>query len=468
VAEVTIKEYTRIQDYENYLDIYKGNHYKVFEAGLVDKVRQATDNTKARIVYIALNFAKLIANKFSDLMFLDPIKLDSNMDNLPFFEKFMKDSMLHATNWKLGVYTAVRGDGLYRLAVENNQVMAKYTPPEIWFVEKAGDQVVRHIFEWVSIIEGEKYIRRETYERGRVRNEIFRPKDKNLETIEDEVKDDVLGDQLDIKEFYPGMEEEVQTRVDSFLVYHFKNNNTEEFYGTSEFEDLMPLFDELNNRITQVSKILDVHATPEKFYPQSFFQMDKPFYDLYKKIRYIFKKSDAGVHAIPEGEKQAPFALTWDAKLESTFTEIKFILESMLSLAEMAPHMIFMKNMAETEESIRLQMTNTVSKVRRKRMIFEPQFVNMFTDFRDLVLANDPLKAEYKDKIKTEEFEPISIKWGEPIPVTETERLGALEKKVKLEAISERRKIQEANPELTDEQVDEELKQIQSGYKELG
>ncbi|KYC47865.1 MAG: Phage portal protein, SPP1 Gp6-like [Candidatus Methanofastidiosum methylothiophilum] len=462
-----IKQYTRQENYDNFLNIYKGNHYAVFESELLDKVKQRTGHEKARMIYIALNFAKLIVNKFADLMFLNPLKLNQNLDNLGLFEEFIQNSKLNALNWRLAVYTGIRGDGIYRLSVRNNRVFADYVNPSIWFPDYEGGEITRHIFEWIVEKNGKNYIRREVYEKGRVLNEIYKPKFKDVDLISDENKYDILGTQLDIKEFYPGLEPEISTGVDSFLVYHFKNDNVEDNFGTSEFADLMPLFDELNNRITQISNILDVHAEPEKFYPESYFEVDNVFYELYKKIRYIFKKRESNVYAIPQEEKIQPFALTWDAKLEACFSEIEFIMDSILSMAEMAPHLVYMKKVAETENAIRMQLTNTIAKVIRRRMIYEPLFVQMFTDFQDLVYNNELIRGEYGDLVVANDPESISIDWGEPIPISERERLEILEKKVKMDAISERRKVREANPELTDDEVETELQEIAKGYNTI-
>jgi hypothetical protein len=455
-------------NYRDLVDIYKGEHYKVFEAQLMNKVLQDTNDKKARMIYIALNFPRLIAEKFADLMFLNPLKIDNNLDNLALFEEFIQENLLHSLNWRLAVYAAVRGDGVYRLGVKENRVIVNYTDPGMWFPELEGGEIARHIFQWIVEFENKKYIRREIYERGLVRNELYRIKDENVELITDENKDDVLGDQVDISEFYEGLREEVKTGVDSFLVYHFKNNNSEDRFGRSEFIDLLPLFDELNNRITQISKILDVHAAPEKFYPDSYFQMDEQYYSIFKKVKYMFKKSDDGVYQIPQEAKEKPFALTWDAKLEACFNEMQFILDTMLSLAEVAPHLIYMKKMAETEESVKLQMTNTISKVNRKRMNYEPVLLQLFEDFQSMVYNNEVIKSSYGELVVAGEPEPVSFDWGEPIPTSEKERLENLDRKVRMEAVSDRRKIAEANPELTDEQVEEELRQIQQGYSQIG
>ncbi|MEJ2658182.1 MAG: phage portal protein [Desulfobacterales bacterium] len=447
------------------MKIYKGKHYEVFEGQLYDRVRQASTENKARMIYIALNLAKLITHKFADLMFLDPLRVDSGSENYEVFKAFFSDSQLDLNNWKLAVYTTVRGDGLYRFAVNNNRPILKYTPANFWFPEFEGGEVARHIFEWAVKLDGKPYVRRDVYQNGSVLSELYASRIDLTEMITDDNYADILGKQVDIKQYYPNIEPEIKTGVpDSALVYHFKSDNSEDDFGQSEYFDLMPLFDELNNRLTQLSKILDVHAEPEKFYPDQYFQLNQRYYELYKQMKYEFKKSDDGIYSMPQGVTEKPFALTWDAKLEAVFKEIEMTMENILTVAEIAPYLIWMKNTAETEDSIRMQLITTEAKVRRQRMLFAPAFKQALIDLQKLIYANDSIRSYYGDKLESGEIVEPSLVWGEPIPVSESERLDIVERKDKMGAISERRKIAEANPELTNEEVDDELREIQQGY----
>ena len=141
---------------------------------------------------------------------------------------------------------------------------------------------------------------------------------------------------LNIFPEYAELPEEQETRYPGLLFEFVPNwRLDDEFWGMSDYYDLEGIFDELNNRVSRISRVLDKHESPKLILPPGIMKWDEQY-----GRWYIEKEDLEAIEVDPtEAEKfgDLPRYLTWDAQLEAAFKQIDKLLEFAFIVSETSP-----------------------------------------------------------------------------------------------------------------------------------
>jgi len=354
----------RLAGYKKFDILFRGRHQDYFKR-LQDELK---DKTVA--VYITCNFAGLVSKVCADLLFGEGISFKAEDETTQkWLDEFVKKNDLLTILYESALGNSARGDALLRVRWDYRNAGAKAQEtileaanPALFFPEAETDNrrnyKVIDLAYRVPLEEKQDYLRIERHVPGRIENLLYR-----MDTTADKMQYPVHPVNL-IQKFYPDIEPEIDTGLDVIPIFHIPNfRYAEEPWGISDYLDIESLIDELNNRISRISAVLDKHERPKIILPDGVL-------DAQGQV----KAKDLEVIEVADKERSIePKYLVWDAQLEASFREIDTLLEMLFLFSEISPS-IFGKDKAgqvESGKALKLRMLRTLAKINRKKLYFD-------------------------------------------------------------------------------------------------
>ena len=160
----------------------------------------------------------------------------------------------------------------------------------------------------------------------------------------------------------------VATGMPKPLVIHVPNFATgDSWEGVDDLSELIPLFDELNNRLTQIASILDKHSDPALVVPAGTMGEDEfgnPVFNIaHNKVFEIDGQDDA-----------YPKYITWNGQIYEAFQEMEKIIEMIFAISEIPSVVLGMGDAGTSGSSglaIKFMMNSLLAKVNRKRQYYD-------------------------------------------------------------------------------------------------
>jgi len=227
---------------------------------------------------------------------------------------------------------------------------------------------------------------------------------------------DPTKDELDLKalEATAGLEPEVPTGVDDLLVIHIPNRTTQETgaWGVSDYEGLLGLQGELNNRLTQWGEVEDKFVHPKMIGPAL---ADAQGNVNVADVQYLQRV--AGI--MPESGGLD--IVTWDAQLTAVDNHVKHLLRLIPACGDLDPCSIMPPESGGpiSGRALRLSQPNTQAAVQDKQTTFGPGLQRIFSVASKLAVALGPDALAWKPKegvVVALEPDAITIVWSDGLP----------------------------------------------------
>ena len=437
----------RIEAYATYRQLFVGKHQDVFQ-----RVQQWLDKTPDKsLVYIVANFPKLVSLVCADMLFGEEpgfVAGDEGSTEQAALDNVTRANNLHALNYEMALGASMRGDAIYKLRYgqrysysEQSEAIISAVNPSLFFPEFAPDDVrtlVGAVIAWERKLDDRTYLRREVHTPGKIRNELWL-----LErgTLRRQVPLSTLPE-------YAGLPEEEETGYPGLLVEYVPNwRLDDDWRGISDYIDIHTLVDELNNRLSRVSRVLDKHESPKLVLPPGMMKFDPA-----TKRYYIERDSLDVVEAPQEIGGNLPRYLVWDAQLEAAFKQIDKLIQLAFLVTETSPDAFGMgeAGQAESGRALKFRLLRTLAKVNRKRLYFD-------SALRNVLKATLWLEADRGRSLS--DIAEVRIEWRDGLPddpfeETQTEAMG-------VEAgVSSRRSAVRRLHRLTGKELEDELAEI--------
>lgn len=405
----------RIMKYIRNDKLAKGDHADVFKT-TADKHE----------FYIGSNFAGLIARKSSDFLFGEVPVISSGKDNKSkeqeTLDRITQLNAMNRLNYQQALTCAVMGDSFYKVRFGQEYAGAfpeSYDPKRI-IVEAVDPKkvypqtspfdkskiVAYHVAEpvqdgtsddWTLYVESHfagKIVYRQ-FELVVFRTDRF----GNVELFK-------IGDEL------PEGYEEESTGVPVPLIVHIANyNDGIDWKGQDDISEHLSLFDEINNRLSQIGSILDKHADPPIAVPTGLLQDDGEggtyFQVAMNKVFEVMGKEDI----IPQ------YISNSNPQLDQAFKELDMLLEFLLSATEIPAVAIGLKDSGTSGNSglsIKWRMNSLLAKINRKRQFFEDGLKRVYMIAQMLEQYADPSVGKAEIVVPT-------IKFNDGLPQDDTE-----------------------------------------------
>jgi hypothetical protein len=365
------------------------------------------------IVYIVANFAGLISKICADLLFGEQIKItvgEEGSKERKTITDMVADNKLHTRCYEMALASSFRGDSVFKArfgkpaAWNEEQAIVEAVPPSCFFPHLNGDNIQEMTgctLAWEKSLGDRRYLRKEIHEPGIIRNELWRLEGSR---VKQQVKLNTLDE-------YAGLEESQETKYPGLLVEHVPNWRLDDmFWGISDYIDLGSLFDELNNRISKISRILDKHSDPILILPPGMMKYDD------RQQRWYIDKQDLQVVEVDQNEVgDLPKYLVWDAQLEAAFKQIDKLLDLLMMMSEVSPAAFGMdKNgVAESGRALKFRLLRTLAKVNRKKLYFDQALKNILYAAQVLDVTHG--KGKYEPQIPR-------IEWADGLPADTLEQ----------------------------------------------
>lgn len=399
----------RLEDYARYRLLFRGKHDDVY-ARVQQWLEREVDKT---LVYIVCNFAGLISKISADLLFGEQIRVVAGDEGSPeqqAVDAIVTANNLHTRAYEMALSSSWRGDAIFKArfgkpaAWQGERAIVESAPASAFFPHLNGDNIQEMTgatLAWEKKTGDKRYLRKEIHEPGIIRNEIWLL-DGN------EIKQQVP---LGTFEEYKGLSESQDTGYPGLLVEHVPNWRLDDmFWGISDYQDLESLFDELNNRVSRISRILDKHSDPKLVIPPGLMKYDD------KTRQYYIEKEALQVVEVDQSEVgDLPKYLVWDAQLEAAFKQIDKLLDLLMMMSEVSPAAFGMdKNgVAESGRALKFRLLRTLAKVNRKKLYFDQGLKNILYAAQVLDVTHG--KGGYEPKIPR-------IEWADGLPDDDMEQ----------------------------------------------
>lgn len=390
-------EIDRLTLYDNNRKLFEGKHEQVFK----DWIRLLREDQRATLEII-LNWHKRLSTLWADLLLGEPPRISAGDRNSPeqqVVERIVRDNNLVNVAYEVALDVSRFGTGLFKVRYDKRGII-EAQQPAVWFPVVKPDNVkdvVAHVLAWTWDEEqkglfGTKkitHLKAEVHEKGRIT------------TVEFLVREGKITNEIS--------REEQATGVNDFLVVPVNNVlTTDRITGLDDYSDLDSIIQELEVRVAQISRILDKHADPNMYGPDTALEQDPA------TGQWTFR---GGGKYFPVGQgEQPPGYVTWDGQLEAAFKQIDLLMEQLYILSETSAAAFgqLKSGLAESGTALRRLMMAPLAKVNRIRMRFDPALKKTLRLASELELAQGMPGAV--------KLENIDIAWQDGLPQDEMEQ----------------------------------------------
>lgn len=446
----TEEDRNRIERYRENKKLFKGEHDEVFR-----EVQQRLETKDKKVMtYLVVNYCGLLSKLSADMLFGETPRINVvNEKTDKRLRELIAKNKLYTGLYESALGNSYRGDACYKVRyarkskyTKTREIIIESQNPSYFFVERPQDnirQIDRQIIGWNFTRDNDgdgipdtNYLKLEVIEPGTIYNFLYL------------LSGGIVKRELSLKELYPDLPRVQETGIDDFLLTHIPNwRADEDFWGYSDYQDIKSLQDEANNRISQISRVLDKHADPKMKGPPE--AMDQNGFVDVSGSRYFPYERDGA----------EPQYITWEAKLEMAFQQVDYILKMMFLVTETSPDAFGLSetNMAESGRALKYRLMRLLSKIARKKRYYDHAIKEML--YRAQLMDIVHIGQSYKP-------EKASIAWRDGMPDDYKEKSEITESLDRAGAMSVEEKVRYNHPEWSEERILEEIKRVEGEKKE--
>lgn len=427
-------EAKRLKMYEHNRMLFECDHAEVYAEEL-KRIERVIGNWENIISYPAIvNFQKIMSLKIADLLLGEPPKITSEK-NQKTLELIIKNSDLVNIAYQNAIDISRYGDGLFNVRQNGNGGIIDLTQPCLWFpivTEDNAHTIQYHVLAWkvaktVSQFGNTYGLKVQIHSIG------------SYEECEYKLNDGVIDSMVSSNTVTTGL-------TDYAIVQASNVMTSDRITGIDDYTDIDSLVADLIVRIGQIDRILDKHAAPDMYGPQSALEQDPVTREWrFKKGNYLIIESD---------DAKAGY-LVWDGELDANFKQIERIMNLLYTISEMGAALFGdMSNKAGTIQSasaLKRLMISPLAKVNRIRMRLD----------RALKTAIMLCSQMGGTGISRIEYDDISITWQDGIPSDPTEEATIIASRTGNMPTMSQYTAMKRYDGLSDKQAEEELARIQ-------
>lgn len=393
-------ERERLREYRDYKAIYNDDHAEIYKQQFARIERIIGHFDRVISVATILNYQRLLTTKLVDLVLGEPPTITCPEDaQQEAIDRVMLESDFIRTMWLAAIDVSRYGDAVVLLQDDGGRPALSVLPPALWFpVVDPTDckRIIHHVFGTV---------RRDGRE-SKLRVQIYTPDDPTTAEVHDYLLSG-QGEPWTIASELPveGVRAngKVETGVDTLPIYRIINTETSDnLFGISDYRAIDSIVAELIVRVSQISKILDVHASPSMSGPESALERDMLTgqYRL-RAGNYFPRASD---------EEPRMEYITWDANLDANFKQIDTLMQALYTISEMGSAVFgdLKAGQIPSGSALKRLMISPLSRARRFATAMGTEMRRILSDMARMIGVEIPPDA-------------ISIRWNDGLPNDDSE-----------------------------------------------
>lgn len=456
---------TRIKEEENYHLLYACEVYDTDENKGVFRLKEffSGDEDKKKILSIALNLPNLIINAGVDFLFGEEptIKVSHSDESVAKkiqeeVDAIIRETDFHVTLEQSAISLQTIGHTQFNMRLEDEEPIIEEIPFDMWFPS----------FNAVPVGQKPKTIRLASYitveKDGESNSKFIYVQEHNAGTIthtlwinqEKRIADQVtfgrvpgLAAQLG----FPDREGETEivedTELEQLAVFQIDTRKTvKDRFGKSLLKPILPLIEEVNDRLTQISLQFLKTLDPTLQVPESAVKVDE---------KGRVKRRSLDVLLMAPDMPDAKYITNDNPLIEEAFNHIKMMIEKCADLT-MTPRSFLMpddKGGVESAEALRTRFMGFLKRIKRYQKVYAPAIPRMLKTAMKLKGVED-----IPEDIK------ITVEFDEGLPrdkIVDVEFYGSA---VGANLMSRRTAVG-ALQELEGDALEEEMKEIEEDEK---
>lgn len=368
----------RIHRYKENMKLFEGKHREIFN--------KYNFNPNGSL-YVSVNLASLIAKKSADLLVGEAVQVSAGkQDNSPeqkALDRLVETNYMNIVNYESALTNAIKGDAFYKIRYGQEyggQLPPELDKPRVIIENVLAETVFPECSKWdknmivkyhVCVPYYDEDVKQwflmcETHEAGVIYYHSY-----NL-TVS---RTDIHGNPEEWKIGSPtGEWTKVLTGVGVPLIVHVANTSTDTWQGLDDLSEHKSIFDEINNRLSQVASILDKHSDPALAVPSGLLAEDQDG-------RPMFRVARDKVFEVMGKDDIIPQYITWNSQLSEAYAELDRLVDLLLMSAEI-PKVALGSGDSGTSGSsglaIKFRMHSLLSKINRKRQYYSKALKQVF------------------------------------------------------------------------------------------
>jgi len=401
----------RLARYERNRRIYRGEHFAVFTHPM-----RGADHDLDPQCYVTANIAAQVSHTASDLLFGEAPRFIADLPEAQrLIDGLVRENDLITQLQRAARGQSYRGDAVFKVRWDLGRAVIECARPDSYFPvydPQDPQRLLSVVVAWLVSEEGVRpvgtfwplrgepraVLRMEVHTRGRIENLAF------------PYRNGRLGAALDVADVDAEAAPLVETGIDEIPLVHIANMQTDDSgpFGLSDYAFFESIQAELNNRLSQVSSVLDKHADPNMIVPLQ--ALD---------TRGSFKAVSQKAWPLDPGDVR-PEYVTWDGQLDAAFREIELLKELFFVVSGVSPTTLGVSRGGASEESgraIQLRQLRTLKWIENKRAAWTHGLKAMFRIAQKLTLAHsapDPNAGLPSEPVD------VQILWNDGLPTDRT------------------------------------------------
>lgn len=350
-------EFKRLELYSTNKQLFEGDHASVFS----DWLKLISEGQREPYL-IVLNWPKRQTLLFADLLLGEAPRITAGpvgSDEQKTLERILVNNQLLNTAYEVAIDVDRYGTGLFKVRFDNGRAVIEGQQPAVWFPVVAPNNVKdiqAHVLAWAyeentmestGLVETKTYLQVEVHFKGRIESRKYLIVNGSLsEPIE---------------------QNEISTGVNEFLIVPVNNVvTTDRVTGLDGYSDIKGILRELENRIAQIGRILNKHADPNLYGPDTILEEDPAT----GQLTY----QGGGKYFPVAADQHPPGYVTWDGQLEAAYKQLDWLMSQLYALSETSAAAFgqLQAGLAESGTALRRLLMAPLARVNRMRLHFDP------------------------------------------------------------------------------------------------
>jgi hypothetical protein len=391
-------EQAQVKNLEGLRMLFEGKHKRYFlDEARTQHIYKAVGPNGRNLLYITENLPGRCVFKYADLLFGEELVIGPAVEAPAVAEAIARigaASAIHPLLFQAAVEASWAGRAWWQVRVREGQVRLEQVAPESVFAEyDASGDLVAATIKFAVTIQGERYARCIRHERGKIIHELW-----HLAKGTDRV-----DGAADLAVAEAGLQPEEATKIEDLVIIEHRNFSTGGA-GASDFDgEVTTLIDDVNNRRSQISRVLDVHGDPTV-------EVDAQLFDAEGNA-----KISGRAVKVDDMSRPSVRYVTWEAQLTEAAKALENATASFLGQMEIAPQLVGLGGgtSADSWKKFKLSAVQTLARVNRKRLWMAPSIQRAYAVAMAMENAWTP-GVSYP-------VAPVALTWSDGLPVDDEE-----------------------------------------------
>lgn len=368
----TNEDFNRVAKLNNYYNVFKGLHSKVFKL----KSYFEEDTKKKTLLYLAYNVGQIISLTAADFLFGEQLKIQTNEseEQKPTEKKInaiIQNNYLDEKLYQSAVMQDVAGFAVIAVRQKDKTAIIEEIPYDNYYPDFTGVRLGEEprqivIASYIDLV-NPKNQKKETFLYKQI-HKLENNKGKIVHELWTTTPDMKQSQLTELALFSADLPAEENTELDYIPIFQIDNFKTvKERFGISAYESVMNLFEEINDRITQISVQLIKHLNSKVAVGEGV---------LSKKGEM---DSTQDIFLVEKGDIVPQYITNSNPLIEEGFKQIEGLIRQICTVTQTPVSFLGLEDKGGVEkvETAKLRMAAFLKKIKRKQRSYEAKLVDI-------------------------------------------------------------------------------------------